>query len=168
MRMKFISDSKCLLSKMEYCGLWNQYGDVILAAFEKVTGLQFNEKVISAIVGEYPSNFAGSSLDEPMLFRNSVRHKIGTFFHELSHRLLLEYPFNYEGILENDHELIDLFLFDVIKEAFGIDAANERVNYELTFPETEITFAWKKMLKYSELERHIIWDSVLKKSRIGS
>ena len=53
-----------------------------------------------------------------MLFRYNNRSKIGTFLHELSHRLVLEYDlynkskdaFEFTDI----HQLIDLFLFDAL------------------------------------------------------
>lgn len=60
-----------------------------------------------------------------LLFRFSVRHKLGTIFHELAHRFLIEYQFQYANVLENDHELIDLFLYDVIQKSFGESTARE-------------------------------------------
>lgn len=167
MELKFTSEPKYTLNCLEYNGLWSIYGDVITNAFEKVTSLSFKENVIEAIVGDYPSNFAGNSCSDPMLFRFSVRHKMGTLFHELSHRLLLEYHFLYNGVVENDHELIDLFLFDVIKEAFGVDAAYERMAYEITFPELEIPQAWKSIMYYSQQERHKLWCDVLAQNSLS-
>lgn len=166
MELKFMSEPKHTLNCMEYSGLWSIYGREITKAFEKVTSLSFKENVIEAIVGDYPSNFAGNSCSDPMLFRFSVRHKIGTLFHELSHRLLLEYHFLYKGVVENDHELIDLFLFDVIEEAFGVDAACERMAYEITFPELEISQAWKAIMCYSQQERHKLWCDILTQSSL--
>lgn len=162
MQLKFNSNEEYTLNRLEYEALWLAYGEKIQQAFKTITGLSFREEIIEAIVGDYKSNFAGHSLSEPMLFRFSVRHKLGTILHELAHRFLLEYQFQYTGIVENDHELIDLFLYDIIQEAFGEGAAKERLNYELTFPETEIPQAWDKIMKYSKLKRQELWKSVVR------
>ena len=60
MELKFMSEPKHTLNCMEYSGLWSIYGREITKAFEKVTSLSFKENVIEAIVGDYPSNFAGN------------------------------------------------------------------------------------------------------------
>lgn len=162
MQIVFSSNKEYVLNKLEYEALWQVYGQKIQHAFKKITGLSFKEDGIDSIVGNYESNFAGNTLKEPMLFRFSVRHKSGTIFHELAHRFLLEYQFQYAGILENDHELIDLFLYDVIQESFGENAARARVTYECTFPELEIPNAWNKILKHSKSKRQELWKAVLK------
>lgn len=162
MQLKFISNKEYSLNRLEYESLWLTYGAKIQKAYKAISGLSFKEEIIEAIVGDYQSNFAGRFLSEPMLFRFSVRHKLGTILHELAHRFLLEYQFQYIGIVENDHEIIDLFLYDIIQEAFGEDAANERLNYELTFPETEIPQAWEKIIKYAKPKRQELWKSVVR------
>lgn len=162
MNLIFSSEKDFVLNKLEYEALWNTYGERIQASFKKITKLDFKEDCIQAIVGNYESNFAGTYLNEPMLFRYSVRHKLGTILHELAHRLLLEYNFKYHHILQNDHELIDLFLYEVIQDCFGTYAAEERLKYECTFPELEIPTAWNKMLKYPIEKRQKIWNSILK------
>lgn len=161
MDIKFESSPSFTLNQLEYESLWNSYGKKIQAAFKEVTTLPFQEEFITGVVGDYKSNFAGRSLNDPMLFRFSVRHKLGTIMHELSHRFLLEYQFNYNGILDNDHEVIDLFLPEVIEICFGKAASEERINYECTFPEVEIPNAWNKMLKYSFETRQQIWKKIL-------
>lgn len=162
MQLVFSSDKDFVLNKLEYEALWYVYGEKIQSSFKMITTLPFIEDTVKAIVGDYESNFAGNALNEPMLFRFSVRHKLGTIFHELAHRFLLEYQFQYVGILENDHELIDLFLYDVIQDSFGESAAQERVNYECTFPELEIPNAWNKVLEYSKSKRQELMKAVLK------
>ncbi len=166
MQLVFSSNKEHVLSKLEYEALWQVYGHKIQHAFEKIAGLSFKEDNIDSIVGNYESNFAGNTLKEPMLFRFSVRHKLGTIIHELSHRFLIEYQFQYANVLENDHELIDLFLYDVIQESFGESAARERVAYECTFPELEIPNAWNKILKHSKSKRRELWNTVLKNTLI--
>ena len=161
MKLEFSSQQECKLNMLEYQGLWHIYGSQIVESFEEVTGLNFLEETIKADVGRYSTNFAGNNLNEPMQFRFSVRHKLGTLFHELSHRLLLEHNLEYFGIVENDHEFIDLFLFDVVKLAFGEAAAYERMNYELTFPEEEIPNAWKKIMMYNYEERQKLMKQII-------
>lgn len=165
MNLTFKAEREYILNKLEYEALWNTYGQKIQRAFENVTGLPFKEKNIEGIVGNFQSNFAGVSLGDAMLFRFSVRHKLGTILHELSHRFLLEYNFQYNGIVDNDHELIDLFLYDVIEEAFGKSAAEERVKYELTFPEEEIPEAWNKILNLPKQQRKSLWTSIIERTR---
>jgi len=164
MRLKFSSSKEHILSKLEYEAVWAIYGKKIEKAFKKIVRLSFKEKTIPVIVGDYDSNFAGKSLNDPILFRSSVRHKLGTVLHELSHRFLLEYHFEYGGIVLNDHELIDLFLYDVIKDCFGKFAADERLNYELTFPEIEITSSWKKIMCKSFIERQRLLKKIINSS----
>jgi hypothetical protein len=96
-----------------------------------------------------------------MRFRYSVRHKLGTIFHELSHRFLLEYKFSYGEVVTNDHELIDLFLYDVIKDCFGKAAADERIRYELTFPQKEIVNSWNKILSKTFKERQKLLKDII-------
>jgi hypothetical protein len=74
---------------------------------------------------------------------------------------LLEYSFEYDGIVSNDHELIDLFLYDVIEESFGKSAADERMNYELTFLEVEIVSSWKKIMCNSFVERQRLLKKII-------
>jgi len=166
MQLVFSSNKEYVLSKLEYEALWQIYGHKIQCSFKKITTLPFKEDSINSIVGNYESNFAGKDLKDPMLFRFSVRHKLGTILHELAHRFLLEYQFQHVNILKNDHELIDLFLYDAIQESFGKSAARERVTYECTFPEPEIPDAWNKILKYSKLKRQELWKNVLKNTPI--
>jgi hypothetical protein len=161
MELTFSSSKEHILNKLEYEALWTSYGKKIKEAFNKVVGLPFKEEIVKAIVGDYESNFAGKSIHDPMLFRYSVRHKLGTILHELSHRLLLEYSFEYDGIVSNDHELIDLFLYDVIEESFGKSAADERMNYELTFLEVEIVSSWKKIMCNSFVERQRLLKKII-------
>ena len=167
MQLVFSSNKEFVLNKLEYEALWQVHCEKIQFSFKMITGLSFKEDTIDSIVGDYESNFAGNALNEPMLFRFSVRHKLGTIFHELAHRLLLEYQFQYGGILENNHELIDLFLYDVIQESFGESAARERVNYECTFPGLEIPDAWNKILEHSRSKRQELWKAVLKNTPIS-
>jgi hypothetical protein len=159
------TEQKYLMNAIEYQSIWDSYQIPILSAFESNL-LPFQEKLIKGLVGDYPSNYAGISIDEPMLFRFSVRHKLGTIFHELSHRIMLNYKIDYSKFLKNDHEFIDLFLYDIMKDIVGDVAAQFRVDYELTFPEEEIPNAWRFISTMSERKRKNLLNQILKSNLI--
>lgn len=162
----FFGSDNVSSSIIEYKSIWQINGDTIVNAFTNMIGLPFLEKSINGRVDNYKSNFAGTSITDEMKFRANVRFKLGTLFHELSHRLLIEYKFKYDNYLQNDHEFIDLFFYDVMVAAFGKALANERVTYERTFPEKEIVYAWDKILKLSLSERQSLLKKIISETSI--
>lgn len=69
----------------------------------------------------------------------------------------------YGDVITNAFEKVTSLPFkeNVIEEAFGVDAAYERMAYEITFPELEIPQAWKSIMCYSQQERYKLWCDVL-------
>jgi len=144
----------------EYAAIWKEEGKKIIDAFEKIIGVEFTEKQINIIIGKGDSNggnTAGMSISDPMLFRYNNRCKIGTLLHELSHRLIIEYDW-YSKVQQrfgfyDVHQLVDLFLFEIIEELYGKDAAILRMQYESAFPEPEFSECWEYAMKFSKAER---------------
>lgn len=169
-KMKFIAnEDKYVIYKNVYEAIWRKYGKKIITSIEKVTNLKYLESEINAIVGEGDasgSNFAGSSIDEPMLFRYSVRDKLGTMCHELGHRFIMEH--DYYNLtksnlkISDDHQLLDLFLYDSMEMALGNACAEERKNYECTFPDSEFKSSWEWAFKYNYDERQKLLSNCAK------
>jgi len=125
-------EPELVLAATEYQRLWDAEGDHIVEQFEAVTSLSFAEHLINAIV------FEGVSRSHPLCVRASydAEAKRAGLIHELSHRLVrgnrarLSLPQPQPGRQRENHELIDLFLFDVWVELYGEEFARRRVDVE--------------------------------------
>lgn len=159
----FVSVPKYNMSKQTYFAAWEKMGNSIIEAFTIISHIPFTEKKIIARVGagdENGSNFAGVDTSSPMLFRYNVRDKLGTLVHEFGHRLIMEHDY-YEKAkknlqLYNEHQLLNLFLYDVIVKVFGKEAALYRVEYERSFPDIIYDSSWKWALEIPKKERQKI------------
>lgn len=164
----FTDDDKYNMHLQEYIVIWEKEGHRIIESFEKIIGLQFKEKEIDLLInsGFNDSNSSGDKIGDKMHFRHNNRCKIGTFLHELSHRFITEYDLENvsKRVMEFDdiHEIIDLFLYDVIVDLYGRDAADMRVEYESSFEEPEYCNSWKKTLKLSFEERQDLLKKIIK------
>jgi hypothetical protein len=115
-----------------YQRLWDAHRERIVTQFKMVAGLDFAEGLINAIVWD------GGGFATPLRFRNhpDEEFRLGTIIHELSHRLIrgnrarLGMPPSRPELVRENHELIDLFLFDVWCDLFGEDFARRRVAVE--------------------------------------
>ncbi len=116
----------------EYTRLWQTEGGQIVARLDGVTGLTFAEEFINAIV------FEGVSQSHPLCLRASypAETKKGTLIHELCHRLVrgnrsrLGLPAYRSNEQLQNHQLIDLFLFDVWVDLYGEEFARRQVEVE--------------------------------------
>jgi hypothetical protein len=116
----------------DYQRLWDAHRKRIVTRFRVTTGLDFAEGLINAIVWD------GGGFATPLRFRNhpDEEFRLGTVIHELSHRLIrgnrarLGMPPSRPELVHENHELIDLFLFDVWCDLFGEDFARRRVDVE--------------------------------------
>ena len=135
-------------------------GNKIIKSIEENLGLKFNEEEVKIDICEGyqdKGNFSGSSIKDNMVFRYNNRCKCGTFYHELSHRIITEYDM-FEKLkekfnLKDEHQIFDLFLYDAIEETYGAEAALFRVEYEKTFPESEFKESWDYALSMNKEER---------------
>jgi hypothetical protein len=135
LRIRFHPDcdrERFVAAAAEYRRLWDEHGDRIVAAFGAATGLPFLEREINAVVYE------GISRSHPLSLRasNDAEAKLGALVHELAHRLLagnrtrLGLPPYHPGRDREEHELIDLYLFDVWCDLFGEAFARRQVAIE--------------------------------------
>lgn len=153
-------DKKYQMHYIEYAMVWEKEGNKIIKSIEDNLGLKFNEEELKIDICEGyqdKGNFSGRSTKDNMVFRYNNRCKCGTFYHELSHRIITEYDM-FEKLknqfnLKEEHQIIDLFLYDAIEEAYGTEAALFRVEYEKTFPEPEFKESWDFALSLSREER---------------
>lgn len=149
MNLKFrYEDNTYAMHAAEYSAIWSAEGRKIEKGFKRILGFSFTERNIDVLIcsgDDNGGNSSGKSIRDPMIFRHDNRCKIGTILHELSHRIVLErgwYPCTDSGI-GDIHELIDLFLFDLVSSLYGENAASKRVAYECSFPEIQYSASWK-------------------------
>lgn len=136
--MKFIikpddTSLNLLLEAEQYKELWNTHARAILRAFREVSGLEFQQRVITARVYEGRLSEAGS-FGKPMRLAGDCRSKedkLATIVHELTHRLLggnalgtsslgLSAAYEYtDEQSEIDHRHTYLIEYDVLRYAMG-------------------------------------------------
>ena len=115
----------------EYQRIWGREGPRVVERLETLSGLQFAESIIHAVVFERPSN------SHPLCLRASYPNdvKLATLIHELCHRLIsgnrgrlgLAPP---RELTEETHRMIDLFLFDAWADLYGEEFATRQVAVE--------------------------------------
>lgn len=162
-------DEKYQMHYIEYSLVLEKEGSKIIKSIEENLGLKFNEEEVKIDICEGyqdKGNFSGSSIKDNMVFRYNNRCKCGTFYHELSHRIITEYDM-FEKLkekfnLKDEHQIIDLFLYDAIEEVYGTEAALYRVEYEKTFPEPEFKDSWDYALSMNKEERKNILKEMVK------
>lgn len=165
----FTDNKKYNMHCEEYKIIWELEGKKIQKSFEKILKLSFNESTINLLIneGKNNSNYSGDNTKDNMHFRYNNRSKLGTFLHELSHRIVMEYSLleiaqKKYNIVEI-HQLIDLFLYDVIEDLYGKDAADLRVKYESNFEEKIYSNSWNYALSFTfekrqEMLKNIVGD----------
>lgn len=134
----------------EYQHIWDVEGVGIIDAFNKITGISFVENRIAIVIYEGIS-FLGRNPNDMMKLRASytVDVKKATLVHELSHRLLFNLKNRPEG---DEHQVINLFLYDVWVELYGEDFANEMVTIEKKRAEN-YQIAWDFALSLTREQR---------------
>jgi hypothetical protein len=145
----------------EYKGIWESEAEKITGAFKKITSLSLIENRIACVVYEGIS-FSGRSAQDMMKLRASydIEMKKATLIHELSHRLL----FNLKTQPDMDeHQTIDLFLYDVWMDLYGEDFANKIVGIEKKRGE-KYQKAWEWALSYTKDQRVEKFAEVLKEN----
>ncbi len=152
----------------EYEIIWESEGQRICDAFEKIISLPFTEKEIKLLIneGKNNSNSSGDTLDDIMHFRYNNRCKIGTYLHELSHRIIMEHDLLNKAKkiydIHDIHEVVDLFLYDVIEELYGKETADMRVEYESGFEEEVYKTSWVDALNLTFEERQNKLKEIIK------
>ena len=137
-----------------YRSLWAGQGARIIAALEKRSGLKWQEREIRAQVYEGTS-YSGFGT-RPMRLRASYSAdtKKATLIHEIGHRL--QHALFKAG--EEDHPFLFLYLYDVWRDLYGQEFADEQVKIESARKGLyDYERAWKQVLDLTEDERITAW-----------
>jgi len=143
----------------EYQQIWEVEGSRIVNALKKLTGLSFMENRIAVVVYEGVS-FSGRTPNDVMKLRASYSTDVkkATIVHELSHRLL----FSLKNRPDMDeHQIINLFLYDVWVDLYGENFATEMVEIEKKRDE-KYQKAWDWALNLSKEQRADKFTELLK------
>src|SRR5438270_11222650 len=110
----------------EYQEIWRDEGARIAAAMEAGSGLQFEDRVVKAMVLEISSS--SGYREKPMQLRASYPPdtKKATLIHELGHRLESDL-FHHD---EDDHPFLFLWVYDVWVTLYGREFADSQVAVE--------------------------------------
>ena len=134
----------------EYQALWEVEGDRIIEVMESVSGLEFPEREIQAIVFE-----GVSSGWVPMRLRAShpAATKKAVLIHELGHRHLARARREFAWpTAVGPHRNLFLFLYDVWEQLYGKDFVDEQVEVEYRYG-LRYREAWEWALAHSKKER---------------
>lgn len=119
-------DPALIAATAEYERLWRSDGERIVEALCGLTGLRFAEQRLEGIVHE------GISRSHPLRLRASYdgETKRGTLIHELARRLVDQGESPSDPSSADEHEIIDLFLFDAWSDLYGDAFARRQVEVE--------------------------------------
>jgi hypothetical protein len=156
LQLRFIpifEDDNFLASAQEYESIWNEEKEMIIDAFNKVTGLSFVEDRIAAVIYEGRS-FSGRRPNDIMVlnWKPDIEVKKATLIHELSHRLLFNLKNRIHGTSTDEHKDIFLFLYDVWVKLYGTNFADKMVEIEKAYGEVYLE-SWNYIFSMSEEER---------------
>ena len=135
----------------EYQALWDSEGKKIIEAMEKVSGVEFREDEVRAIVYEGVSWSGRGS--EPMKLRASYPSDVkkATLIYELGHRLVGRIPTTKEI---DGHRVLFLVLYDIWESLYGKDFADKMVEVEKKRKGLyDYDSAWKWALSMSKENR---------------
>ena len=163
-----------LLEANQYRQMWQSNSRKLLKAFRVVTGLEFQQRTITAYVFKGNWSTAGRP-HHPMRLAGDYRSeefKLATIVHELSHRLLGgnglgvinlgladENDPNTDEAIELDHRHLYLFEYDVIQLGLGKQWGLVCKQYEERNPEEANNphiRAWKWAMSFTHEQRQQI------------
>lgn len=175
------------LETQQYRTQWTNNARRLLKAFRAVTGLEFQQRTITAHVFNGMRSDAGA-LNEPMMLAGDSRSediKLATIVHELSHRLLGGNALGIVNLglatkdggwtddeIERDHRHIYLFEYDVMCAAFGEAGGEicrkyeERYGYDEADPHNR-AWKWAMSLTFAERQRALRYITKRKVERAG-
>jgi hypothetical protein len=140
----------------QYETIWARDGPTITAAMEAVSGLQFEDREVMAMVLEVSSD--SGYKEKPMHLRASypLDTKKATLIHELDHRLQSDL-FHHD---EDDHKYLFLWIYDVWTKLYGREFADEQVAVEKQrgrmYPA-----AWDFALSFTAEQRAAKWKEIV-------
>jgi hypothetical protein len=143
-----------------YRGIWDEFGDRIVAAFETLTCLPFSEPTVAAVVAESVSHSGGP--EHPMQLRASYVRQVkqATLVHELGHRHLWQLAERLDGI--DGHMTLYLVLdrvwAGVWGEAFAASAIERESGWQASY---DYGAAWQWARSLQREERARLWNELL-------
>jgi hypothetical protein len=153
----------------EYGEIWEEEGNRITRAIEKISGLKFKEKVINAIIYDEISYSIPLRLQAGI----SENHKRGALVHELCHRIVVGNNIHvkarktYTGWNTDIHKHIFLILYDVRIKLYGVELAKKEIDFEISLWNgkgiSPYKIAWDWALAMTKEERQKLWKISLKK-----
>lgn len=157
-KIKFISENSSaefMKALGEYKDIWEKDGERIVKKFKEISGLDFIEKEITAIVFEGISN-SGKVYVSPMKLRASLlkEEKKATLTHELGHRLLFQHNIKKNKEL-GEHQILDLILYDIWADLYGNEFSDGQVERESNRknPKAPYKECWQWALSKNRNER---------------
>jgi hypothetical protein len=157
-----------VLATSQYQSFWNEQKNNLIAAFYKLTQLQFqqNEIVAKVILGSHANaGDATRAMTLPADHR-PLEEKALTLVHELAHRLLGGNALSPIGLglvpdaktadprFQNfEHRHLYLFLYDVVNEALGTEYAELCIKDESQIQDADYQEAWSWAMSMSFEER---------------
>lgn len=164
---KFTEDVK------EYEEIWKTDGEKIISAMTRISGLNFQENHIEAIVYDGISR-SGRNTSMPMHFRASYPPEVknGTLIHELAHRLLFPIvdPAKTNTNLDeknedlDSHQVLFLILYDIWTELYGREFADRNVKVENSRKGIyDYEKAWRWALNLGKEKRKEIFERLISK-----
>ncbi len=140
----------------EYEDIWRRDGKRIVREIEKVSGLEFKENKINAIV--YESSLPSRSI--PLSLKASIPLDIkpGLLVHELCHRLLSGNRVRvkakeYKDLPLEIHKVLNLILYDAVLNLYGKDVTNKLIKWESSSRTGIYKKAWNWVLAYDKETR---------------
>lgn len=152
-KLRFIpifEDEKYLNACKEYEEIWTNDGSRIITALKEVTGRDFEESRVAAVVYSDKS-FSGRNKYDAMKLRARYDYDVkqATLVHELGHRLMFDI---HNESSEEEHKFLYLFLFDVWEQLYGLDFAKRMTEVESSRTEMYKS-AWEFALSMSKEQR---------------
>lgn len=149
----------------EYSLIWKDQGVKILSTIKKISNLSPIEEKIKAIIYEGIS-FSGKNILSPMKLRASYSKetKKATLIHELLHRFLFRLKLRL-GL--NEHQVLNLILYDILSDLYGVDFANSQVEIESKRKGLfDYQKTWQNSLSTNRSERQKKWCELLKTNNL--
>jgi hypothetical protein len=143
-----------------YRGIWDEYGERIVAALETRTCLPFAESSVAAVVADAVSNSGGPK--HPMRLRASYARDVkqSTLLHELGHRHLWQLVERLDDV--DGHKTLYLVLDRVWADVWGEEFAEDRVRGESGWQSSyDYAGAWTWARSLDPQERARLWNQLL-------
>jgi hypothetical protein len=141
-----------------YESIWTNNKEKIVNSYKEVTGLEFQENIINAIIFK-----KGIPRSHPLCFRagESEDIKLATMIHELGHRLMvgndikLKFSDKNNSSLKSQeiHEALYLFLYDVWKLVVDENFASRHMEREKGLKRDLYRKAWENITSLSKGEK---------------